>query len=72
MHKEIESFGHGLGKKPEIIILSKIDLVSPKESETKVKLLAKVTGREVLKVSVEDPRVLKAFVNRLSKILSKQ
>lgn len=70
--KEIEMFGHGLCDKREIVVLSKIDLVSPAECEIKVKLLAKGTGREVIKVSVNDPKILQKFSNQLSNILSKQ
>ncbi|HVB19862.1 MAG TPA: GTPase ObgE [Candidatus Paceibacterota bacterium] len=70
VRKEIESFGHGLAEKREIIILSKIDLVLPKEHETKARMLAKGTGREVLPVSVKDPEALKSFSSRLSQVLS--
>ena len=68
---EVEAFGHDLKDKQEVLILSKIDLVSPKECETKVKLLAKETGREVLTVSIEDEKSLKAFADKLTKILAK-
>jgi GTP-binding protein len=67
---EIESFGHGLGEKREIVILSKIDLISPEMCETKMTLLAKETGREVLSVSIEDPASLKSFADRLTTIFS--
>ncbi len=70
VHTELTSFGHGLTSKREIIILSKIDLIPPEMRETKVKLLSDTTGREVLPVSVEDPKALKAFADRLSKILN--
>lgn len=69
VRKEVEAFGHDLAKKREIIILSKIDLVSPEERETKMQLLARETGREVFSVSVEDPEALKAFSDQLTKIL---
>ena len=69
---EIESFGHGLAAKREIIILSKIDLISLEECETKMRLLAKETGREVLSVSVEDPVALKKFADKLAQMLSRQ
>lgn len=72
VRKEIESFGHNLGEKQEVIILSKIDLIVPEEWGTKVQLLAKETGREVLPVSIEDPKVLKKFADRLTKILVKR
>ncbi len=71
VHKEIESFGHELTKKQEIVVLSKIDLISPEECEMKMQLLARETGREVLKVSVEDPEALKKFSDQLTKIFKK-
>ena len=71
VHKEIESFGHELTKKREIVVLSKIDLISPAECETRMQLLARETGREVLKVSVEDPGSLKEFSDQLSAIFKK-
>ena len=69
VRKEIELFGHGLAKKREIIVLSKRDIVSPEEYETKIQLLARETDRRVLSVSVKDPKSLKTFADRLSKIL---
>ncbi|MDP2651832.1 MAG: GTPase ObgE [bacterium] len=71
VRKEIELFGHGLSKKREVLILSKIDLVSPGECETKMQLLARETGREVLVVSVKDAGTLKKFSDRLTKLLAK-
>lgn len=68
VRKEIELFGHELSKKHEIIVLSKIDLISPEEREVKMQLLARETGREVVEVSVEDPEALKAFSDRLAKL----
>jgi len=70
VHKELEAFGHGLAEKREIVVLSKTDLISPKECTAMMKLLAQKTGREVLSVSVEDPKALKAFADRLTKILA--
>lgn len=71
VQKEVESFGQGLDKKQEIVILSKIDLISPEERETKKQLLARETGREVLTVSVYDEKSLKVFSDRLSALLSR-
>ena len=56
VRKEMELFGRDLIKKREFIVLSKIDLVSPEECETKIQLLARETGREVLLVSIKDQR----------------
>ncbi len=68
---ELEAFGHGLPEKEEVIILSKIDLAETGKRETLRELLARETGREVLEVSIEDPKVLKTFSDRLTKTLSK-
>ena len=70
VRKELEAFGHALGEKPEIIVLSKIDLVSASERETIEELLRRETGREVLSVSVEDAVALKVFSDRLSSVLT--
>jgi GTP-binding protein len=70
VRKEIELFGRNLIKKREIIILSKIDLVSPEECETKIQLLTRETEREVLKVSIKDSAALKKFSDRLTKIFA--
>jgi GTPase len=72
VRSEVEAFGHGLAEKKEVIILSKIDLVNPGERETRRELLTRETGREVLEVSVEDPETLKAFSDRLSRLLSRR
>lgn len=71
VRKEIELFGHGLADKLEIIVLSKIDLISEEECKIKVGLLARETGKEVLSVSVEDSKALKKFSDKLSNILEK-
>ena len=70
VRREIEVFGHGLAKKREILILSKIDLIPPGERETKMQLLTRETEREVLSVSVKDSKSVKAFADQLAKILN--
>lgn len=67
VRKEIEEFGHGLADKREIVVLSKIDLVSPKERETKTQLLVQEANREVLPVSVKDQKSIKKFSDKLAK-----
>ena len=71
VRRELEAFGQGLGEKKEIIILSKTDLISPKEVKEKMKLLATETKREVLAVSVIDDASLKKLSDTLSKIFKK-
>lgn len=72
VRNEIESFGHGLSKKKEVIVLSKTDLISKKECLARIELLSKETGREVLSVSVNDSLALKTFAGQLSTLLSKR
>jgi len=72
VRKEIELFEHNIDKKREIIVLSKADLISSQECETKMQLLARETGREVLSASVEDPSALKKFSHQLSNIFKKR
>lgn len=70
VHTEIESFGHELVNKREIVILSKIDLISPAECKTKIQSLKKGTGKEMFTVSIKDPKSVKKFSDKLAKILS--
>ena len=70
VRKEIESFGHGLGDKREIIVLSKTDLLEEGETDAKVKMLHKETGKEVMAVSIADDEALKKFSDRLTKIFA--
>lgn len=70
VHKEIELFGHKLTDKKEVIVLSKVDLISAAERQTKMRLLRRETGRDVLPVTVEGPKSVTAFSKKLSQILS--
>ncbi len=45
---ELESYGHGLAQKPEIIGLNKIDAIEPKALARKIKALEKANGATVL------------------------
>lgn len=67
---EIESFGHGLTEKREVVVLSKTDLLSPEERDAVMKTLVKETGKEVLSVSVEEPTALKQFSDKLTAIFT--
>jgi len=69
---ELTAFGHGLSDKPELVILSKTDLISASERLAKAALLSSATGNEVLLVSVEEPMILKNFSDHLAKILEKE
>ena len=66
VRNELEAFGHELAKKREVLVLTKTDLITPEEQETRLKALKDGTGREVLSVSIEDAESLKRFSDQLS------
>lgn len=71
IRSELEAFGRGLPEKLEIVVLSKVDLLTEEERAAKIAALKEVAeGREILTVSVEDPELLKAFSDRLAGLLS--
>jgi len=69
---ELEAFGDALKGKPEIVVLTKADMVSGEELVGKQKALMTATGGEVLTVSILDDELLKAFSDRLAQLLSAQ
>ena len=66
---ELSSFGRGLDEKPEIVVLSKVDLVLDEEREEIRAKLSAAAGKEVEVVSVSEPELLKAFSDKLSRML---
>jgi len=68
---ELESFGHELGAKEELVVLSKADLLGADELAAALSTLSKVAGKGVVAVSVADDDLLKSFSDTLSKLLAK-
>lgn len=68
---ELVSFGQGLDMKTELVVLSKTDLLTPEELDTKRTSLEQASGKEVLTVSVEDEAALKSFSDRLATELAR-
>lgn len=66
---ELDSFGRGLSEKPELVVLSKTDLVNEETKERKLKELSVAAGREVIPLSVIDDALLKAFSDHLARTL---
>jgi len=66
---ELEAFGQGLTDKKELVVLSKADLLPPEKRGNIRESMEKGIGKEVVLLSVEDPDLLKAFADRLSKEL---
>lgn len=67
---ELSSFGRGLADKKEIVVLSKVDLLTPEAVQERFAALRAVApGKEVLTVSVANVEVLKAFSDKLARLL---
>lgn len=71
VRKEIEAFGRTLLHKPEVIVVSKIDLTDANTRETIKQELIDGTGKEVLTVSAHDPASVKAFADTLMRLVEK-
>ncbi len=70
IREELSAFGRGLAEKAELVVLSKSDLVTPEElEERRTALQAAVGEREVITLSVIDDDALKAFSDRLARLL---
>lgn len=66
VRKELELYNEAIGEKPEVVLLTKSDMVSKEDLEEKVKLLESL-GKEVLSVSVLDDELVRSFGDYLSK-----
>ncbi|MFZ1987919.1 MAG: GTPase ObgE [Minisyncoccia bacterium] len=70
VRKELESFGKELVSKPEIVVLSKVDLLSEAERENVLTSLKEAVGKRVIPVSVIDDGLLKEFSDELATALA--
>ncbi|MBA3789544.1 GTPase ObgE [Patescibacteria group bacterium] len=66
---ELEAFGRGLPEKPELVVLSKTDLLTPEEQKRAIEILKKVSGKEVVAVTILDDASLKSISERLTTLL---
>lgn len=67
---ELDAFSKGLEGKKELLVLSKVDMVTPEEAAQKAKELEKATGESPLMLSVLDDVLVKQFSDTLSKHLA--
>lgn len=67
---ELIAYDPGLGEKPEVVVLSKTDLVSTEKQQELVALFTK-EGKEVWRVSVENEATMDTFTTKLSQFLKK-
>jgi GTP-binding protein len=70
IRKELELYNADITKKPETVVLTKVDTITPEEREEKLKLLRTV-AKDVVAVSVIDDALLKVFTDHLIEDLRK-
>ncbi|MEK7602541.1 MAG: GTPase ObgE [Patescibacteria group bacterium] len=69
IRNELASFGRGLAEKPELVLLSKTDMLTPEELKKTLKELEVVTKVPVLPLSILEPALVKSVSDRLAKEL---
>lgn len=67
---ELSKFGAGLTEKQELVVLSKVDILSHEERANKLEALSKAAGKGAVALSVVDDELLKAFSDLLSSRLA--
>ena len=70
IRNELSTFGRGLAEKHELLVLSKVDLLSVGEREALVSGLAAASGKDVIELSILDEVLVKGFSDRLAKELA--
>ncbi len=63
---ELEAYGAGLGGRPELVVLSRADIVAPAELEERRAALAEATGGEVGVISAATGRDVDPLMGRLA------
>ena len=71
IRKELGAYDKTLLDKDEIIVLSKVDTVTPEEMEKKKKALAKVTKKDIITLSLFENESVKVFGDSLIAYLKK-
>ncbi|MES2213770.1 MAG: GTPase ObgE [Patescibacteria group bacterium] len=66
VQRELELYNKAILKKPEILLLTKVDMIGEEEKEEKLALLRTI-GKEVYPMSVIDDTLIKAFQDILSR-----
>ncbi len=70
IRRELEAYGEGLGEKPEVVALNKVDAIAEKDLAKKKAALEKACGHKVLVISgvsgVGVPTVLRAMAHAIN------
>ncbi len=68
---ELRAFGNGLDQKDELVVLTKVDLLTEEEAENLRVSLEREVGKPVLALSIADENLVKQFSDTLTKELAK-
>ena len=68
---ELESYGHGMGEKPELVVLNKIDAIPKAQIERKKAALEKASGAKVFPMSGVSGEGLKEVLTALARAVDK-
>jgi len=68
IRNELEKYDSELAEKQEIILLTKIDLISEKEMKEKVEQLKDATGKDILTISSIDEESLENFSKKVASL----
>jgi len=68
---ELESYGHGLEDKPEIVALTKADAMTPEQVKTQTAKLKKAAGKTPLVLSSQSGQGVQDALRALLKIVDK-
>jgi GTPase len=69
---ELEAYGHGLGEKPEILVLNKIDAIEKNSIARKRQSLAKASGEDVFTISGVTGSGVDEVLRALAKLIVKR
>lgn len=67
VRKELELYNKEMVKKDEVVVLTKVDMVTPEDRDRMLGVLKEVSGKEVIPVSVIDDKLLSELGNYLSR-----
>ncbi len=70
IREELAAYDPALAEKPELVVLSKVDILGDAERESLEKALSKAIGKRVVPLSLADDTLLKSFSDILSQELS--
>ena len=70
IRNEIKSYGHGLADKPQIVALSKCDILTAKERTKLTALLAKETGSRIVELSAVSHEGIEAALREMADLVA--